>query len=597
MPPTSRKRSSSPNKKEKMRQKKKLSCKKRPVLALSGGDLVPMERVSIRESGFVQYPWSKNLGSGSSATVYVPFNNETIVIKRNNSAIERINDRYPAFIREIIFLNILQHPHIIKMHKVLVDENFVPHPVFSRMEGNLIELYSKTGNFTASAVKEFAKQMLSALDYIHSHGVLHSDIKPENIVYSKIGDNKNIYYLCDFGLSQFYGIPAPKRHYITTPAYGPNFNNPNRDKRFDEYNMINIDTFSLGLTIVYLVTGNNRISNPVDFFQKSSNKPVIDSIINVIKMNGWKFLLDTWGVNPINKNRIPSARELLGHPFFFPVPPRPRTTTTTLELDGGDDFHYYTFNEMKKYNRDLAYLVEMEQVYKNFQIMPRVNITDGWEQYLIRLCRFYVEKKLVPLSTTIMAACIILRSYSKPITTVTIQSAFYLATTVFESGAYPFALEMIKYNLASVPLRQVIIELLGSVEWKNTILPFLVYIEEYIRRFFYVTEPIKLNEIIQARKITQIYMLHIFLEPKLYDLIVGISYEQLSRIVFTITIYIMFDKQMKFEPNEFDSNIQYNDYKRLVMELANTEFSIKFFNAYRNNTITINDKTVPINFF
>lgn len=49
--------------------------------------------------------------------------------------------------------------------------------------------------FLSSKVREIACQLVSALYYLHSHRILHRDMKPQNILLGKSGVIK----LCDFG--------------------------------------------------------------------------------------------------------------------------------------------------------------------------------------------------------------------------------------------------------------------------------------------------------------------------------------------------------------------------------------------------------------
>jgi 5'-AMP-activated protein kinase, catalytic alpha subunit len=56
------------------------------------------------------------------------------------------------------------------------------------------------------------KQMLKALEYLDRHGVIHRDVKPDNILRDEAGN----YYLADFGLSKFQNMT---HSIIGTPGY------------------------------------------------------------------------------------------------------------------------------------------------------------------------------------------------------------------------------------------------------------------------------------------------------------------------------------------------------------------------------------------
>ena len=76
---------------------------------------------------------------------------------------------------------------------------------FELLDGNLYELLSssETLSLSDSTIRVFAMQLLNALQLLKSEGVIHCDIKPENILMQKWG--KSGLKLADFGTSCFDG--------------------------------------------------------------------------------------------------------------------------------------------------------------------------------------------------------------------------------------------------------------------------------------------------------------------------------------------------------------------------------------------------------
>ena len=62
-------------------------------------------------------------------------------------------------------------------------------------EGELFQILEDDGNLLEDQVQEIAVQLVKALFYLHSHRILHRDMKPQNILIGKGGVIK----LCDFG--------------------------------------------------------------------------------------------------------------------------------------------------------------------------------------------------------------------------------------------------------------------------------------------------------------------------------------------------------------------------------------------------------------
>ena len=103
--------------------------------------------------------------------------------------------------REIQALKRLSpHPNVVKLDEILFDPPSGRLAlVFELMEGNLYEVMqnqSKDGLFSKDTVKDLTKQIFTALDHMHSKGVVHRDIKPANILVDKSGRRLK---LADFG--------------------------------------------------------------------------------------------------------------------------------------------------------------------------------------------------------------------------------------------------------------------------------------------------------------------------------------------------------------------------------------------------------------
>lgn len=83
------------------------------------------------------------------------------------------------------------------------------------MEGlgpNLMDLFNFSGrHFSLMTVCLIALQILSRIEYFHSHNYIHRDIKPENFVMG-LGSNSNIVYLVDYGLAKQFRDPKTRKH-------------------------------------------------------------------------------------------------------------------------------------------------------------------------------------------------------------------------------------------------------------------------------------------------------------------------------------------------------------------------------------------------
>uniref|UniRef100_A0A672UI29 non-specific serine/threonine protein kinase n=1 Tax=Strigops habroptila TaxID=2489341 RepID=A0A672UI29_STRHB len=96
--------------------------------------------------------------------------------------------------REIEIMRGLHHPNIIQMlDSFETDKEVVV--VTDYAEGELFQILEDDRTLPEDQVQAIAAQLVSALYYLHSHRILHRDMKPQNILLGKDGVVK----LCDFG--------------------------------------------------------------------------------------------------------------------------------------------------------------------------------------------------------------------------------------------------------------------------------------------------------------------------------------------------------------------------------------------------------------
>ncbi|NWZ77591.1 STK36 kinase, partial [Poecile atricapillus] len=103
--------------------------------------------------------------------------------------------------REIEIVRGLHHPNIIQMLDSFETAKEVV-VVTDYAEGELFQILEDDGSLPEDQVQTIAAQLISALYYLHSHRILHRDVKPQNILLGKDGVVK----LCDFGFARAMSI-------------------------------------------------------------------------------------------------------------------------------------------------------------------------------------------------------------------------------------------------------------------------------------------------------------------------------------------------------------------------------------------------------
>ncbi|MDQ3912403.1 MAG: protein kinase [Actinomycetota bacterium] len=146
-----------------------------------------------------RYSLTKLIGSGEMAEVYLAQDQEldrnvAFKVLRNQYSDERFVERFK---REARNAALLSHPNIVQIYDQGETEDGAYYIVMERVpEGNLKERILREGSLPASVATAIALQVAKALQAAHERGVIHQNVKPQNILLTESGDAK----VADFGL-------------------------------------------------------------------------------------------------------------------------------------------------------------------------------------------------------------------------------------------------------------------------------------------------------------------------------------------------------------------------------------------------------------
>lgn len=229
---------------------------------------------------------------------------------------------------EIDILSRIEHPHILHRIKIVTPYNCNIENVgiILPLGNNTLENYISSSN-TSDKIKIIYK-LASALDFMHENGILHLDIKNNNII--MIGTEP---YFIDFGLSMLvdnaYIGEQSNRLRVTINHRPPELfiNNNNI------YNSA-VDIWSFGILILYLFLGtnNNNVFNTYFYSHQKDNKAIHSYLIDKYDdKNHIKNLFSRFNINENIKNNLVdliskmlkinpsqriSAKQILKHPLF-----------------------------------------------------------------------------------------------------------------------------------------------------------------------------------------------------------------------------------------------------------------------------------------
>ena len=156
------------------------------------------------------------------------------------------------FAREAQNLSKLRHPNIVRVLESFEANNTVYYAMEFCEGGSLDEMIAAQGGLSEAVALDYARQIGSALDYMHSEKILHLDLKPGNVMLRKNGSVA----LIDFGLSKQYDEEGAPESSTTigggTPGYAPI---EQANYREGGQFAAAIDVYALGATLFKMLTG------------------------------------------------------------------------------------------------------------------------------------------------------------------------------------------------------------------------------------------------------------------------------------------------------------------------------------------------------
>jgi hypothetical protein len=150
-----------------------------------------------------RYALSRPLGHGGMATVWLATDERLerqVAIKVLSDTVGDDREFLERFRREARVAARLQHPNLVQVFDF--DAGDRPYLVMEYIEGG--SLADRIAAGEASEPEALARELLSALRHIHSNGVLHRDVKPENVLIDLDGHVR----LTDFGIAQPTGATS-----------------------------------------------------------------------------------------------------------------------------------------------------------------------------------------------------------------------------------------------------------------------------------------------------------------------------------------------------------------------------------------------------
>jgi len=255
------------------------------------------------------------IGNGSFGVVY------QAIVKQNQKeiAIKKVLQDKRFKNRELQIMKMLDHGNVTTLHHYFYTEGEKPDETYLNLVMDFIPqtVYGMSRHYAKAKktfpllyMKLYTYQLCRSLAYIHSLGVCHRDIKPQNLL---VHPESHLLKLCDFGSAKILVKGEPNVSYICSRYYRA----PELIFGATDYTCC-IDVWSVGCVLAELLLG-------VPLFPGESG---VDQLVEIIKVLGTPTLEEIQAMNQnYTEYKFPQVKPHPWHKVF-----RPRTPTDAIEL-------------------------------------------------------------------------------------------------------------------------------------------------------------------------------------------------------------------------------------------------------------------------
>eukprot|EP01084_Bolivina_argentea_P302924 522948_1 len=189
---------------------------------------------------------------------------------------------------EVKILESIKHPNVIQMVAVFEGKRRVK-MVLELCEHDLMYKMSqsKYGHLTEQKAAKITFTLAKTLHFLHKNGVVHRDLKPQNILFTKDGNVK----LTDFGIAHFDNQYKSNIHCMRAPCGTPYYVAP--EILLGSFYSFKIDYWSLGVILFFMLTGFQAFASPnlnILYHKILNGQYDVESIQDI--SNGAKDLID-----------------------------------------------------------------------------------------------------------------------------------------------------------------------------------------------------------------------------------------------------------------------------------------------------------------
>ncbi|KAI7889515.1 kinase-like domain-containing protein [Mucor mucedo] len=250
-------------------------------------------------------------------------------------AIKKISKQHaPMMAREIHHHRQLKHPNIVMLYEMITTESCIHIISEYCPNGDLLDALTDSGRCSEIRVHKWFRQLTDAINYCHTRGIVHRDLKLENILL----DAEDNVKICDFGFARF----TQKNQYLETFCGSLSYSAPEVILR-KKYTGPETDIWSLGVILYTLLAGEYPFDDDSEIMTQRK-------IVQVDYQMPFYFAADLSDLISHMLQLDPAQRitidNIIDHPWMHSheieeetcLTPSSSTTTNTSDMDSVSSF-------------------------------------------------------------------------------------------------------------------------------------------------------------------------------------------------------------------------------------------------------------------
>ncbi|MCA9579964.1 MAG: serine/threonine protein kinase, partial [Myxococcales bacterium] len=159
------------------------------------------------------------IGEGGMGAVYVAEHlliGRKVAVKRLHPELAGDEKAVARFQREARAAGATGHEHVVEILDLGFGDDGAPYLVMEYLRGrSLAQVLDAEGRLAAGRACRIVGQVLAALSAVHARGVVHRDLKPDNILLSRRGADSEFVKVVDFGISKIRQEDGDPKHDLT----------------------------------------------------------------------------------------------------------------------------------------------------------------------------------------------------------------------------------------------------------------------------------------------------------------------------------------------------------------------------------------------